>query len=98
MFRYTGFTPMKTFLLLFACSVTLASGQLLRCPLAGGWETSLGGRELEQVNNVHQLADGGYIVGGGGVGFWAARLNAQGSVLWLKHYGSNSGEQGGEMS
>ena len=90
---YAAFTCMKTFLALFACSVTLASGQLLRCPLAVEWETSLGGPQSEQVNNVHQLADGGYIVGGGGVGFWAARLNAQGSVLWFKRYSSTSGVQ-----
>jgi hypothetical protein len=77
---------MKTMLALFACSITLASAQLPRCPLAVEWQISLGGPELEQVYAVHQLADGGYIVGGGGVGFWAARLDAQGSVLWLRRY------------
>ena len=66
---------------------------MLQCPLAVEWETFLGGPQIEQVNAVHQLADGGYIVGGGGVGVWAARLNAQGSVLWLKHYSSTSGDQ-----
>ena len=65
---------------------------MLRCPLEVEWETPLASPQLEQVSAVHQLADGGYIVGGAGVGAWAARLDAQGSVLWQKRYSSTSGE------
>ncbi|KAA9325699.1 T9SS type A sorting domain-containing protein [Adhaeribacter soli] len=67
------------------------------------WDKTYGGPEEESLREIHQTADGGYIVGGtsdlsGGdrsAGFgikdnWVLKLDAAGNKMWEKSFGGNN--------
>lgn len=66
------------------------------------WDKTLGGKGLDELQEVHQAADGGYIVGGsstssisgdktensrGTYDYWAVKLDASGDKEWDKTFG-----------
>jgi len=58
------------------------------------WQKSFGGVNNEYGANVHQTADGGFIVAGstssfgaGGSDAWILKLDGAGTVIWQKTYG-----------
>ncbi|MEO1624236.1 MAG: hypothetical protein AAFV25_03690, partial [Bacteroidota bacterium] len=66
------------------------------------WDKSFGGDQNEQLWEVHQTADGGYIMGGwstsgingdkteasrGGFDYWLVKTDASGNKVWDKTYG-----------
>jgi CSLREA domain-containing protein/uncharacterized delta-60 repeat protein len=60
------------------------------------WQKTYGGSGGENVRDIQQTADGGYIVaaysysfGAGGRDYWIVKLNADGSVAWQKTYGGS---------
>jgi hypothetical protein len=75
------------------------------------WQQSLGGSLSDFASDIHQLADGGYIVAGitqsqdgdvtannGSRDVWVVRLNAQGTLLWQKTMGGSSNDSGSAIA
>ncbi|MGB3077363.1 MAG: T9SS type A sorting domain-containing protein [Chitinophagales bacterium] len=71
------------------------------------WQNTIGGSNTDYLVAIHQIADGGYILGGysistisgdkteatiGVYDFWVLKLNATGSILWQNTIGGNSTE------
>jgi hypothetical protein len=71
------------------------------------WDRSFGGTQSDRFADVHQAADGGYIVGGssgssiegnktspnfGNYDYWVVRLDANGNKLWDKSFGAATGD------
>jgi len=69
------------------------------------WQKALGGNSADGARSIHQTTDGGYIVTGyafsnngdiignhGQSDFWAARLDANGNLLWQKALGGGKSE------
>jgi hypothetical protein len=55
------------------------------------WQNSYRGLDVAQANDIHQTADGGYVIGGntapsqfGTQQAWIAKLDSSGSVQWQK--------------
>lgn len=66
------------------------------------WKKCLGGTGFEEVNNIKQTADGGYIVGGvsdssngdvtannGDLDSWVVKLDVNGNIEWQKNLGGS---------
>jgi hypothetical protein len=69
---------------------------LLKLDLNGNvsWEKTYGGPSFDDVSEIHQTKDGGYILTGTTLSFgagnrdaWILKLNADGNVTWQKTYG-----------
>jgi len=71
------------------------------------WEKTIGGSKLDIANNIHQSADGGYIVTGyslsndgdittnkGQEDYLFFKLDANGNLQWLKTMGGSGGDCG----
>jgi hypothetical protein len=69
------------------------------------WEKKYGGSDDEQVGNIIQTIDGGYIVTGssrsndrdisinhGSYDFWVVKLDSSGIIQWEKSYGGSYGD------
>jgi len=71
------------------------------------WEQSAGGNYSEGWNNLIQMADGGWLVGGHSFGssggtktssgygqsdYWLVRLSANGALLWDQSYGGSNSD------
>jgi hypothetical protein len=66
------------------------------------WQKTIGGSSQEMVQDVHQTADGGYIIGGssaseisgdketssrGAMDYWIIKLDRKGKIQWQQTYG-----------
>jgi uncharacterized delta-60 repeat protein len=67
------------------------------------WQKTFGGTSFEEVTDVKQTSDGGYIVVGstysfdaGGGDIWVLKLDANGTTNWQKSYGG--GAEDGAMT
>lgn len=65
------------------------------------WTRTYGGTEADQLLDVQQTADGGYIVTGhtmscgeGLEDLWLAKTNASGDTLWTKTFGGSEADRG----
>lgn len=65
------------------------------------WRRTYGGHGVETAASVQQTADGGYVVAGtcgsfgnGASDIYVLRLDASGSLLWSRTFGTNGVEQG----
>ncbi len=67
------------------------------------WEQDYGGSNYEQLHDLQQTVDGGYILAGwsqssngdvsnhyGGGDYWVVKTDALGNIEWEKNYGGNS--------
>ena len=71
------------------------------------WQKCLGGSTSDEAREIHQTADGGYIVSGysmsndgdvsgnnGMADYWTVKLNAEGDIEWQKCHGGSSYDEG----
>jgi len=70
------------------------------------WAKCLGGSDAESAQEIHQTADGGYIVAGysksidgqvtvnhGNYDFWVVKLDPLGNITWQKSYGGSDDDR-----
>ncbi|MDO7874507.1 T9SS type A sorting domain-containing protein [Hymenobacter sp. ASUV-10] len=72
------------------------------------WDKTFGGSNDDKLSSLHQTADGGYIIGGqsnsgasgsktqsgmGGFDLWVLKLDATGTKVWDKTFGSGANER-----
>lgn len=70
------------------------------------WQKSLGGSSREDLDEIRQTNDGGYVFAGGSRSndgdvsgnhgnsdFWIVRLDQDGNILWQKSYGGSGEDQ-----
>ena len=79
-------------------------GWVIRLDAQGNklWERTFGGASLEYFFQVHELFDGGFILGGfstscpncvnGEADCWIVRIDGQGNKLWERFYGGTRSE------
>jgi len=71
------------------------------------WQNTIGGEEYDQLWDITQTSDGGYIIGGysisdisgdktensnGGIDYWIVKLNASGNIQWQNTIGGNDSD------
>jgi hypothetical protein len=69
------------------------------------WQKSLGGTDYDNVKDITQTSDGGYVIAGytasdngdvsgnhGGKDFWIVKLDNSGNIQWQKCLGGSSGD------
>lgn len=74
------------------------------------WQKCLGGTNSEEISNITQTLDGGYISFGystsingditgnhGGYDAWVVKVNSSGNIEWQKAYGGTGDEVGGNI-
>ncbi len=82
-------------------------GWVLKLDKAGAiqWQKCLGGENFEELQDIKQTPDGGYIIGGysgsnscdfsgnhGGADYWVIKLNSGGDVQWQRLLGGSNND------
>ncbi|MFT4599890.1 MAG: hypothetical protein ACI857_000057 [Arenicella sp.] len=72
------------------------------------WQNTIGGSNVDELNNVQQTLDGGYILTGrsksdisgdktensnGGFDFWVVKLDATGNIVWQNTIGGSGNDE-----